>query len=171
MLAVVRLGQKRYHEGVELLRPLVDDPAKPPPATPTERLIRGLRLNNLAWAELLTATPENLAHADRHSAEAFALAPNLAATRSTRGSTLVEKGEYAEGLALVRSAMAAAELNFQKACCACFIAIGEHRRGNVDAAAEMLRTARRLDPKCELLARADSALSAATTSHERADAP
>ena len=154
-LAVVRLGERRHLEGIDLLLKVLDA-IKPQPAN---RVFRGTTLNNLAWGHLMIGDAAHLAEADRRSSAAYAMLPDHAGARSTRGSVLVEKGEIDQGIALLRSAMNAAERDQSKACCASFLAIGERRLGHVDAAERMLAEARRLDCKCEVLPRAERVFS------------
>jgi hypothetical protein len=156
LLGVVRLGERRHLEGIHLLSTALDA-TKP---QPTNRVFRGMTLNNLAWGHLIIGGAEHLVEADRRSSAAYAMLPDHAGTRSTRGSVLVEKGEIDQGLTLLRIAMKAAERDQSKACCASFIAIGEQRAGNETVARAMLAEARRLDPHCEVLARAEREFSA-----------
>jgi hypothetical protein len=156
LLGVVRLVEQRRLEGIDLLSKVLD--ATTP--QPANRVFRGMTLNNLAWGHLMIGDVEHLSEADVRSSAAYAVLPDHAGTRSTRGSVLVEKGEIVQGLALLRSAMNAADRDQSKACCACFIAIGERRAGNEAVAQAMLAQARRLDPRCEVLARAEREFSA-----------
>lgn len=67
---------------------------------------------------------------------------------------LVEQGGLNEGLRLLYQAFNAYEDQRAKATCACYLAIGEKRRGNSAAARMYLAIARELDPGCRLLTRA-----------------
>ncbi len=159
MLAVVRLKQFRYVEGIDLFT----DALNVVGPSPEYQEFRGRTFNNLAWGHLMMSfddAPAHLADADRCSLSAYAMLPEMPATRSTRGSVLIEKGDLEQGIALLRSAMENAERDESKACCAAFIAIGERRSGRVDEADRMLAKARRLDPRCEVLPHAEKTFSA-----------
>jgi hypothetical protein len=69
----------------------------------------------------------------------------------TRGTVLVELGQFEEGIALLKRAMSLHTDKQGKAANACHIAIGEWRRGSPSAARKYLATARTLDPKSFLI--------------------
>jgi tetratricopeptide (TPR) repeat protein len=118
-------------------------------------------LNNIASADILIGDPSLLAEADRYSAEAYQNAPWAPPIIGTRGAVLVEMGQLDEGIALLQEAMAKNTEAQGKAFEACYIAIGEKRRGNVAEGRRYLDMARSLDPRCPQIARAANELAGA----------
>jgi tetratricopeptide (TPR) repeat protein len=117
--------------------------------------LRALLLNNIAWVDLMIGGRDYLEEADQFSQQALELQGSRPQFQGTRGSVLIELGEFDRGLPLVRAAF---EFNTDprlKALNACYLAIGEVRRGNVDAAMAHRDNARRLDANCQLLARVE----------------
>ena len=125
-----------------------------------EPQMRALSLNNLAWADCLLGDPNLLEEADRSSEEALRTAPWMPAFKGTRGSVLVDLERVDEGLALLRESMERADNPQSKALNACYLAMGEARKGNVAEARRCLDAARSLDPGCLLLDRASGRLAA-----------
>ncbi|HKS38207.1 MAG TPA: tetratricopeptide repeat protein, partial [Verrucomicrobiae bacterium] len=78
--------------------------------------------------------------------------------RGTRGTALAALGRFDEALPLLHEAMRGAEYLNHKASNACTISMAEARRGNLDVARSFLEEARKLEPKCHLLPRAESVL-------------
>ena len=120
--------------------------------------MRGLMLNNIAYASALLGDNESLNEADRFSQEAMSLIGWLPAVKGTRGTTLLQMGRIEESLPLLRESMDKAESTRAKAQNACFIAIGESRRGNVTEARIYLSAAKQLWADCFLLESADMEL-------------
>lgn len=100
------------------LAPTLDDPTTNPPnvtqrAAMLEHLAtpgmaptdRALALNNLAVVDILLGDPELLREADEASKEAVELVPDQPALRNTRGSVLILKGDYSDGIALMKPTM------------------------------------------------------------------
>lgn len=117
-------------------------------------------LNNIAFTNLMIGDPQLLPEADTFSAEAYKNAPWNASIAGTRGAVLVEKGQFEEGIALLKNAMAE-QIDVQaKALDACLIAIAEVRRGNPLESQRYLKTARFLHPGCDLIPRAERELKA-----------
>jgi len=128
---------------------------------------RPLVLSNIAYTDALIGG-ELLDEADRYSCEALASLGWMSAVRGTRGAVLVALGRLDEGIDLLRDSMREAERPGDKALDACFLAIGEARRGNRTAAESFLEEARRLDRSCPLLERAEGVLSpAGRAAHRR----
>jgi hypothetical protein len=117
--------------------------------------MRALLLNNIAWADLQIGAPELLDEADRYSQEALSSEPGRPPFKGTRGSLLIERGQIDEGLALVQQAFAGNAEPQLRALNACYLALGEALRGNLDKGLEHLAVARRLDDKCILLSKMD----------------
>jgi hypothetical protein len=108
-------------------------------------------LNNIAYLNALLRDPSLLPEADDYSAQAFQHLPWVPAVIGTRGTVLVELGQFEEGIALLKKAMSLHIDKQGKAANACHIAIGEWRRGNPGAARKYLATAITLDPKSFLV--------------------
>lgn len=104
---------------LEELIPILDDPAANP-ASPSQREAilahlatpglsksdRALHLNNLAVVDVLLEDSDLLREADEASRDAYALMPDSAAIRNTRGSVMILTGDYAKGIALVQATLA-----------------------------------------------------------------
>jgi tetratricopeptide (TPR) repeat protein len=116
--------------------------------------VRALMLNNVAYADALLGGTERLAEADRYSQEAMSLIGWLPAVKGTRGTTLLETGKIEDALVLLRESMEHADSSSGKAQNACFISIGEARRGNLAQSRKYLEEAKKLMPNCFLLERA-----------------
>ncbi len=121
-------------------------------------LMRPVMLNNIAYADALIGGDELLKEADALSSEAMAAVSWMPAIKGTRGTVLAALGRYDEGIPLLQESMSQAESPNHKAQNACLIAEAECRRGKLDVARRYLEEARRLDPKCSLLSRAERAL-------------
>jgi hypothetical protein len=112
-----------------------------------------LLLNNIAYNILLTGKSDLLPKADIASRLALKQRPWLIHCKGTRGSVLVELGQYDEGLKLLHEAMQKHLEKSGKALNACYIGIAEARLGNFVESANYFSIARRLDPDCVLLDR------------------
>ena len=115
--------------------------------------VRTTLFNNIAYADLLIDDPGLLWEADACSREAYSRTPWVVYVKGTRGSVLVELGDYDEGLKLLQDAFGNHPEKHGQALNACYIAIGECRRGNVIEGHNYFSLARRLDPQCVLLDR------------------
>ncbi len=143
--AVVLIDLRRCDEARSLLRAFLE----------REDIGTGMKLlamNNLACADLLSRNEEYLEEADQLSAEVFAALPQVAACRSTRGAVLLARGEIAAGLALLKDSIGRDKPWAKKAVDACWIAVGEARRGNDARAREFALLAETLAPDSRLLA-------------------
>lgn len=148
LLIIAHLEAGEYATGRELTLRLLEE-------RPAADAVRASLLNALAWADLMIATPERMEEADRASAESYALTPWDFAVQSTRGLAMVELGDLAGGEELLRQSFRGAERRESRAAVACSLAIAESRMGRGIIARRMLRKARRLDRKCELLPRVE----------------
>ncbi len=124
--------------------------------------VRGLMLNNVAYVDALLGGTARLAEADIFSQEAMSLLGWVPAVKGTRGTTLLELGRIDEAVLLLRESMEQADNPSNKAQNACFISIGETRRGNLVESRKYLDEARQLAPACFLLERAERLLKEAT---------
>lgn len=142
---------KHYESARECFMALLARDGNPP-------LARGQWLNNIAYVDALLELPELLPEADRFSQEAMSIVGWLPAVKGTRGTTLMEMGRIDEAMPLLRESMEQADNSSGKAQNACFISIGEARCGNLAESRQFLDEARRLEPDCFLLDRAEEAL-------------
>lgn len=148
-VSLIRLG--RFAEGRERLLPLLGEPSDRPAQ-------RAAILNGLAWADLMIGDAELLPEALRTSEEALELFQGVPAFQGTRGYALLEAGRLEEGLALVTRSLRAHLDPEDKATTYCTMAIGQARQAMLDRAERSLARARRLDPGCVLLPRAEAEL-------------
>lgn len=115
--------------------------------------LKFMALNNIAYVDLSLRDPLLLPEADDYSLAAYKNAPWQPEIVGTRGAVLVELGQIAEGIALLKKAMAAQDDVRGKAADACHIAIAEKRRGNLVESQRYLDAASALDPECVLIPR------------------
>ena len=92
-------------------------------------------LNNLAWADLMSEDPDLLDEALAASEEAERKLAWNPAVKGTRGYTLIQSGRVADGVALVRRAYQTHRDRNDRATCACVLAIGAARLGDLTTAA------------------------------------
>jgi hypothetical protein len=121
-------------------------------------LNRFVFLNNAAYAGALTGNPELLAEADAYSKEAYAGMPWQSFIIGTRGTVLVEMGDYEAGTKLLKEAYEMAESPHSKAENACHIAIARAKAGDRDQAEKFLEIAKQIDPLCRLISRSEREL-------------
>jgi hypothetical protein len=131
------------------------------PRTDKQRLLRFIILNNIAYTNALIGGAELLSEADRYSAEALTNLSWLPSIKGTRGTVLMELGKLDEAVELLRVAMLTHDLPPNKAQNACLLAIAEARRGDLNAGRKYLDEARKLNPTCFLLSRAENVLNGA----------
>ncbi len=117
---------------------------------------RAILLNNLAWCNLQFGTEASLEDADRLSREAVQLAPKEPWAKGTRGSVLVKRGRFDEGLPLLQQALAEHTEPDAKAAAAAYLSVAFKYQGQTAAAQAMRQMAQDLDPRQEILARLDA---------------
>jgi hypothetical protein len=108
-------------------------------------------LNNVAYLDALLRDAALLPEADDYSSQALQHLPWIPAVIGTRGTVLVELGQFEAGIVLLKKSMSENVDKQNKALNACHIAVGEFRRGNPGAARKFLATAKTLDPNCFLV--------------------
>jgi tetratricopeptide (TPR) repeat protein len=112
--------------------------------------------NDIAWINLMSGKPDLRAEADDFSAKALQVIPWEPAFKGTRGSVLVELDRIDEGVHLLEQAFDENVAKQNKALNVCYLALAMSRKGDYAEAARYLARARRLDPKCTRLGRAES---------------
>lgn len=148
---VIGLNLKEYERARKCFQKLLHRDSKQP-------LMRPLMLNNIAYTDALLGGDDLLKEADEFSQEAMTTIGWMPAVRGTRGTVLAALGRFEEALPMLREAMVQAESVNHKASNACMIAMAEARRGNCVVARNYLEDARKLEPKCYLLPRAEAVL-------------
>lgn len=148
LLGAALIGLREYDQARLIYLDLVQRPDVPPEH-------RAMDHNNLAWAALMLGRPDLRAEADQMSAAAYAALPWSPPILGTRGYALMETGDVEGGLALTRMAFERDTRPRNRASQACLLAMGTARRGDRAGGARFLEMARRLDPSCELLERAE----------------
>ncbi len=148
---VVGLDLGEYQKARECFLKILQRDRKQP-------MMRPLMLNNIAYANALLGGDELLREADEFSQEAMTAMSWMPAVRGTRGTVLAAIGRLDEALPMLHDAMAQANSANHKASNACMVSMVEARRGNLDVARNYLDEARKLEPKCHLLSRAETVL-------------
>jgi tetratricopeptide (TPR) repeat protein len=142
------LDQKNYEGARQIYLPLLARETRPGPK-------RDLILNNLAYADALTGDAKFLPEADACSKEAYERAPWLPHIAGTRGTVLVDLGQFAAGIKLLEKSLLKEKSPASKAAHACHLAIAYARFGDRKQADNYLKLARQLDPHCALLEHAE----------------
>jgi hypothetical protein len=109
--------------------------------------------NNIAYADLMLEDPGLLPQADTLSAEAFNNMPWEPAIIGTRGETLIQLGQVADGIALLKLALARNVDPKNKALDAAYLARAKFRCGQLQDSKKYLGLAEKFDPNCVMLAR------------------
>jgi tetratricopeptide (TPR) repeat protein len=117
-----------------------------------------LYANNLAYADILLGQRDLMEEADKCSAQAYQSCPWIPGIKGTRGMVLIELGKLDEGLLLLKHALEGNEEANNKAMDASYIAIGEMRKGNKQAAQQYFDMAAGFNPDCPFLQRAQDEL-------------
>jgi len=142
---IIQLARREYHDARETFtRLLVSEDTEQPG-------FRYILLNNIAYLDALLNDPSLLPEADEFSSEALKHLPWMPAVIGTRGTVLVELGQFEEGIELLKKAMDLHTDKQGKALNACHLALGEYRRGDANTADKYLSTAKTLDPECFLI--------------------
>jgi hypothetical protein len=118
-----------------------------------EEVMRAIGMNNVAYANFMLADTGLRDQADACSAEAYSKIPWEPAVIGTRGAVLLWLDRYDEGIDLLKRAMLKTPDRRSQAADACFIALGEHLRGNQAESQKYLDLAKKLDPNSLALPR------------------
>lgn len=152
--ASARMGAGRWVEAR-------DDFLVAEPAVSTEEQ-RALCWNNAAWASLMSGDATLQAAALELSRAALAIQPDRPAFIGTYAFALLDNGLPSEAAALLEPVAAKHPRPRDRASDLCLLSICQARLNQPEAAAKNLQAAREADPKCALLARAESELAAGT---------
>ena len=117
---------------------------------------RSVRLNNIAYVDVLIGDPALLPEADAYSQEAYEATPWTPSIVGTRGTVLVELGQFEVGIKLLKESFEHGRTPRSKADNACHLAIAYFRMGDRVQADNYLKLARQLDSQCRLIERAES---------------
>lgn len=153
-LGVVYVDLQRYEEARECFLKLLA-------RTDLEPIQDALFRSNLAWSNLMLGDSRLRSEADSMSKQAFEALPWLADVRGTRGSVLVELGEYELGIELLERALREQTNEKSQALNACYLAMAATRLGLPEEAKRRLEQARQLDPSCPLIAGTTAEIAAA----------
>lgn len=111
---------------------------------------RALLLNNLAWSVLMLSDEEMLDQAEVWSKEAAELLPVSPAISSTRGSVLVLRGDFDEGMEhLLRAHRTCGHDPKNRALVSAFAALGADGQGDLELARDLYQAMLDEDPNCE----------------------
>jgi tetratricopeptide (TPR) repeat protein len=119
---------------------------------------QALMKNNIAYIDAVSGDATLLQEADTYSQEAMAILSWYPIIKGTRGTVLLELNRLDEAILLLTDALRLSSESDGKAQNCCFLAIAEAMRGNVSKGNQYLQEARKLDPDCFLLKRAEEAL-------------
>jgi hypothetical protein len=160
-LGVRAITNEEYADARAIFRELVEEDRRAPPSLGHRGdLIRSISMNNLAWCDLMLDDPALVAEALEMSAAAIRLLPEHPAVRGTRAFALILGGRPGEGIDLGLAAYAKTKEAGHKALQACALAIGYARKWRFPQADRWIARARRADPACPLLVRAEAELDA-----------
>ncbi len=145
-LGTAFLYQKQFPEARTVFLKLLDRPN-------LGMYYRSHFANNLAYTDVLIGGQELIEEADKYSKEAMENMPFVSYFKGTRGCVLVEFGKFDEGVVLLKEALDTGDNRHSKALNACYIALAEKKRGNMEESRKFADAARALDPDCMLLDR------------------
>lgn len=147
LMGVTLIHLCRYHESRDIFSKLLEKAS-------TDKVSKFVFMNNIAYADALIGDTSFLEEADRYSNEVVANLSWLSFAMGTRGTVLVEKGDVEEGIELLKKAFQSNDAASDRALNACYLAIAEKKRGNLDEFSRYLQIAKKLDPTCPLLEKA-----------------
>lgn len=149
-MGVRLLGEGKFAEARACFIDLMNgETAKP--------ISRAMFMNNVAYADLMLADPALLDEADQYSQEAMTWLASSAPIKGTRGAVLLQLGRLDQSLPLLLASYAG-QGDWAKAENACWLAILYTRQQNSAEAQRYLADAKRLNPRCGLIGRAEQEL-------------
>jgi predicted Zn-dependent protease len=157
-LGYVLLRQQRYDDACAVWREGLAQSTEPVPIA--------LLKNNIAFAKAMRGRADDLADAERLSAEALDALPRSGAVKGTRGAILVRQGRAAEAIPLLERALVLGHDGTDRASTRLFLARALRMVGRLDESVACRAEAQRLDPQHPLLdwAASDASLEAVTSS-------
>jgi hypothetical protein len=160
-LGVRAITNEEYADARAIFRELVEEDRREPPSLGHRGDVgRSISMNNLAWCDLMLDDPALVGEALEMWAAAIRLLPEHPAVRGTRAFALILGGRPGEGIDLGLAAYAKTKDAGPKALQACALAIGYARKWRFPQADRWIARARRADPACPLLVRAEAELDA-----------
>jgi tetratricopeptide (TPR) repeat protein len=152
MNAFIYSAETKYDQARELYLKLLERENEP-------TTMRYTLLNNIAYFNALCGKIELLPEADAFSKEAFEALPWADFIIGTRGTVLVALGQLEEGTNLLNRSLKKCVRPRDKADTYCHLAVAYDRSRKPDEARQHLEMARKVDPKTQLIAWAESKLS------------
>jgi tetratricopeptide (TPR) repeat protein len=143
---VALLRRREFQRARDILLPILS-------AEKVEPSLRGITLNNIAFADLLLERPDLVEEALRFSEEAMNQVGWNPPIRGTRSLALIVGGRIDEGLALAKEMLERNEEPEKKGFNALTLALGCKARGDVAEGRKYLEMAERLAPDDHLLPR------------------
>ena len=145
-----------------IFRELVDEDrnAKVPVLSGRDVVGVAAHLNDLAWCDLMLEDPGLVDEATEASRAALELLPLHPGIRGTRSLALIAAGRPGEGIELAHAAYAKTREARARSSLAAVLAIGYARDWRARQAERWIGVARRWDPDCPLLPRAEEELEA-----------
>jgi tetratricopeptide (TPR) repeat protein len=151
LYGVILIELKEYEKAREYFLKLLSRAGSPP-------AMQALFQNNIAYLDALIGRADLLAEADDFSQKALAVLGWHPAIKGTRGTVLLELGDFDHAIPLLLAAMNEQDELTNKAQNACFVSIAEAKRGNLLDSRKYLDEAKKLMPTCFLLERAETTL-------------
>lgn len=112
-------------------------------------------LDSLACIPIYYDHPELLEDAMRYIDEAIDEAPGAITLKGTKGSLLIEKGCLDEGMRMLEEVKSSSESILDKSISGYFIALGFHKKGEMERARNQLRSAIAMAPDCVVRTRVE----------------
>lgn len=114
--------------------------------------------------------PQLLPQADSLMQRALKILPRDPGVIRTLALVQLHRGDHARARSNLEWAWRQGEQNWLRALCACYLAYAHARGGEVVEAQRFLARARRLDPRCRLLAKYTALVAEAAAPQRRSDA-
>jgi hypothetical protein len=112
-------------------------------------------LDGFVTTVLMFGAQQYLEEAKRYSAELFNTKPTDLSVKGTRGSVLIEIGEYEAGRGMLIEVMDNDPSSFDRGIAASFLAYASLKQGALEDGIEWLHAARKLDPNCPVIDRCE----------------
>ena len=156
-IAVANLTDGRYEEALHIFESLLSS------SDFQKTQLQIVLKNNIAWVIAVLGRAELLERAEQFSREAHAFSPNLTVFSGTRGAVLIRLGRVNEGIDFLKWAYRRQSVPVNRAAEACFIALGEFKRGKRVDSKNWMERARQESPNYHLIALLEEELIESTT--------